>query len=154
MKKLILDKDAIYQYQQNREPYLMIDHASEVIPGISSKGYKDLKKDEWFFEVHWPNDPNMPGMLQIEALVQMSSLAILTLPNNKGKIMYLSSSKNLKFIKKIIPNSRLNIETKIKSFKRGIAMCDGIGMVGSDLVCKAEFTLILPDQLKKYNLNK
>ena len=151
MKKLILDKDAIYQYQQNREPYLMIDHASEVIPGISSKGYKDLKKDEWFFEVHWPNDPNMPGMLQIEALVQMSSLAILTLPNNKGKIMYLSSSKNLKLIKKIIPNSRLNIETKIKSFKRGIAVCDGVGTVENEIVCKAEFILILPDELKKYN---
>ena len=130
----------------------MIDHASEVIPGISSKGYKDLKKDEWFFEVHWPNDPNMPGMLQIEALVQMSSLAILTLPNNKGKIMYLSSSKNLKFIKKIIPNSRLNIETKIKSFKRGIAVCDGVGTVENEIVCKAEFILILPDELKKYNL--
>lgn len=154
MKKLILDKDAIYQYQQNREPYLMIDHASEVIPGISSKGYKDLKKDEWFFEVHWPNDPNMPGMLQIEALVQMSSLAILTLPNNKGKIMYLSSSNNLKFIKKIIPNSRLNIETKIKSFKRGIAVCDGVGTVENEIVCKAEFILILPDELKKYNLGK
>ena len=96
----------------------------------------------------------MPGMLQIEALVQMSSLAILTLPNNKGKIMYLTSSNNLKFIKKVIPNSRLTIETKIKSFKRGIAMCDGIGMIKNDLVCKAEFTLILPDQLKKYNLNK
>ena len=154
MKKLILDKDAIYQYQQNREPYLMIDHASEVIPGISSKGYKDLKKDEWFFKVHWPNDPNMPGMLQIEALVQMSSLAILTLPNNKGKIMYLSSSNNLKFIKKIIPNSRLNIETKIKSFKRGIAVCDGVGTVENEIVCKAEFILILPDELKKYNLGK
>ena len=132
----------------------MIDHATEVVPGVSSRGYKDLKKDEWFFEVHWPNDPNMPGMLQIEALVQMSSLAILTLPNNKGKIMYLASSNNLKFIKKVIPNSRLTIETKIKSFKRGIAMCDGIGMIKNDLVCKAEFTLILPDQLKKYNLNK
>ena len=154
MKNLILDKKAIHEYQQNREPYLMIDHATEVVPGISSKGYKDLKKDEWFFEVHWPNDPNMPGMLQIEALVQMSSLAILTLPNNKGKIMYLTSSNNLKFIKKVIPNSRLTIETKIKSFKRGIAMCDGIGMVENDLVCKAEFTSILPDQLKKYNLNK
>lgn len=154
MKNLILDKKAIHEYQQNREPYLMIDHATEVVPGVSSKGYKDLKKDEWFFEVHWPNDPNMPGMLQIEALVQMSSLAILTLPNNKGKIMYLTSSNNLKFIKKVIPNSRLTIETKIKSFKRGIAMCDGIGMVENDLVCKAEFTLILPDQLKKYNLNK
>ena len=143
MKKLILDKNAIFEYQQNREPYLMIDYATEVVPGISSKGYKDLKKDEWFFEVHWPNDPNMPGMLQIEALVQMSSLAILTLPNNKGKIMYLTASNNL-----------LNIETKIKSFKRGIAVCNGVGTVGDSIVCKADFTLILPDQLKIYNLKK
>ena len=95
----ILDKNKIYEYQQNKEPYLMIDFASEVIPGVSSKGYKILKSDEWFFKVHWPGDPNMPGMLQIEALVQMSSLAILTLPGNKGKIMYLTGANNLKFIK-------------------------------------------------------
>ena len=87
MKKLILDKKSILDYQQNRDPYLMIDYASEVIPGVSAKGYKELKKDEWFFKVHWEFDPNMPGMLQIEALVQMSALAILTLPGKKGKTM-------------------------------------------------------------------
>ena len=86
MKKIVLDKKKIYEYQQNREPYLMIDFASEVIPGVSAKGYKELKSDEWFFKVHWLNDPNMPGMLQIEALVQMSSLAILSLKGNKGKV--------------------------------------------------------------------
>ena len=154
MKKISLDKEQIYEYQQNREPYLMIDHASEVIPGVSSKGYKDLKEDEWFFKVHWPKDPNMPGMLQVEALVQMSSLAILTLPNNKGKIMYLVSSNNIKFIKKILPKSRFNIDTKIKSFKRGIAICEAIGSVNNEIVCKAEFNLILPDEIKKYSLNK
>ena len=86
MKKLQLDKNEIYEYQQNREPYLMIDFATEIVPGKSAKGYKYLSKDEWFFKVHWPNDPNMPGMLQIEALVQMSALSILTLPDNKGKL--------------------------------------------------------------------
>ena len=154
MKKISLDKEQIYEYQQNREPYLMIDHASEVIPGVSSKGYKDLKEDEWFFKVHWPKDPNMPGMLQVEALVQMSYLAILTLPNNKGKIMYLVSSNNIKFIKKILPKSRFNIDTKIKSFKRGIAICEAIGSVNNEIVCKAEFNLILPDEIKKYSLTK
>ena len=154
MKKIVLDKKKIYEYQQNREPYLMIDFASEVIPGVSAKGYKELKSDEWFFKVHWLNDPNMPGMLQIEALVQMSSLAILSLKGNKGKVMYLTSANNLKFIKKIIPDSRLDIETKIKSFKRGIAICEGVGMVNNEIACKANFTLILPDELKAYTLKK
>ena len=96
----------------------------------------------------------MPGMLQIEALVQMSALSILTLPNNKGKAMYLTSANNLKFSKKIIPNNRLYIETKIKSFKRGLAICEGVGLIKNEIACKAEFNLILPDEIKKYNLKK
>ena len=78
MRKLILDKKKILMYQQNRDPYLMMDYVTDVKPGISSEGYKDLI-DDWFFEVHWKNDPNMPGMLQIESLVQMASISILTL---------------------------------------------------------------------------
>ena len=154
MKILSLNKNEICEYQQNRDPYLMIDFATEVVPGKSAKGYKDLSEKEWFFKVHWPGDPNMPGMLQVEALVQMSSLAILTLPNNKGKIMYLVSSDKIKFIKKIIPNSRFNLESKIKYFKRGIASCEGSGFVNNELVCKAEFNLILPEEIKQYNLKR
>jgi len=154
MKKIVLDKTGILDYQKNREPYLMIDYATEIIPGQISKGYKDLKEGEWFFKVHWPNDPNMPGMLQIEALVQMCALSILTLPGNKGKVMYLTSANNIKFIKKIIPNSRLYIESKIKSFKRGLAICEAVGLVKNEIVCKAEFNLILPEEIKKYNLKE
>ena len=154
MKTLTLDKKGIYEYQQNREPYLMIDHASEVIPGVSAKGYKDFKIDEWFFKVHWKNDPNVPGMLQIEALVQMCALSILSLPANKGKVVYLTSANNLKFFKKIMPGKRLYINTKIKSFKRGVAVCEGEGLIEKNVACKAEFNLILPEEIKKYNLKE
>ena len=153
MKQVIsLDKKQILDYQQNKPPYLMIDEATEIIPGESAKGYKELKIDEWFFKVHWENDPNMPGMLQVEALVQMSALALLTLPGNKGKVMYLTSANNMKFIKKIIPGMRLDIETSIKSFKRGLAVCDGIGLINNEIACKASFNLILPDEIKKYKI--
>tara|TARA_Y100001970_G_C13415034_1_gene453804 strand:- start:22 stop:486 length:465 start_codon:yes stop_codon:yes gene_type:complete len=154
MKTLNLNKQGIYEYQQNREPYLMIDHATEVIPGVSAKGYKDFKNDEWFFKVHWKNDPNVPGMLQIESLVQMSALSILSLPGNKGKVVYLTSANNLKFVKKIVPGNRLYIDTKVKSFKRGVAFCEGQGSIENNLACKAEFSLILPEEIKKYNLKK
>lgn len=149
-----LDKKKILELQKNRPPYLMIDYAEEVIPGKSAKGYKDLPEDEWFFKVHWENDPNVPGMLQVEALVQMCALSILCLPGNKGKVMYLVSATNLKFIKKILPKNRLYIETKVKSYKRGLAICEGVGLVDKKIVCKAEFNLILPEEIKKYNLQK
>ena len=94
-----LDKKEILEYQQNRHPYLLIDFVDEVIPGKSAKGYKYLEKDEWFFKVHWPQDPNMPGMLQIESLVQMCALSLLTMPGNKGKLVYLISADKIKLKK-------------------------------------------------------
>ena len=90
-----LDKKQIIKIQKNRDPYLLMDCATKVIPGKSIEGYKFLRKNEWFFKVHWPGDPNMPGMLQVESLVQMSSLIVLTLPGMKGKTLYLADSNNI-----------------------------------------------------------
>ena len=55
------------------------------------------------FKVHWPSDPNVPGVLQIECLFQTASLAILAKPENSGKIMYVSSLDKVRFLKKITP---------------------------------------------------
>ena len=149
---MILDKKAILEYQQNRDPYLMIDYVSEVEPGKYANGYKVLKEDEWFFKVHWPKDPNMPGMLQIESLVQMAAMSILTMPGNKGKIMYLVSANKLKFVKKILPGDKLEINTEVKIFKRGMATFEGRGTVKDQTVCQAEFNLILPEEIKNFNM--
>tara|TARA_B110000014_G_C20119970_1_gene593061 strand:- start:2535 stop:2990 length:456 start_codon:yes stop_codon:yes gene_type:complete len=149
-----LNKKEILDYQKNRHPYLMIDFAEEVIPGKSAKGYKDLPEDEWFFKVHWPEDPNMPGMLQIESLVQMSALSLLTMPGNKGKLVYLISADKIKLQTKIIPKSRLIIETQVKSYNRGIAKCQGKGFVNNKIACSAEFTILLPHIIKNYKINK
>ena len=149
-----LNKKEILEYQQNRPPYLMIDVAEEVIPGKSAKGYKDLTKEDWFFKVHWPNDPNMPGMLQVESLVQMAALAIVTLPGNKGKVIYLTKANNIEFKKKIIVGDRLKIETKIISWNRGVGLCSGIGKVNEEMACKANFSIVDPFELKNFLVKK
>ena len=149
---MILNKKQILDYQKNRDPYLMIDHVDDVEPGKFCRGYKYLDKEEWFFKVHWPEDPNMPGALQFESLSQMASLAILTLPNNKGKILYLTSAEQIKFYKKILPDNKIFIDTKIVSFKRGLAICEGEITVDGGIACKAKFKLILPDVIKKYTI--
>ena len=148
-----LDLKGIHEYQQNRHPYLFIDYVDEVIPGKIANGFKDLK-DDWFFKVHWPSDPNVPGMLQIEAMVQMAALTILTLPNNKGKVVYLVSADKLIFKKKIVPGNRLNLKTKLNSWSRGIGKCSGIGTVNGEMACKGEFVLILPEMIKNYAVKR
>ena len=145
-----LSKKEILEYQQNRPPYLMIDFVDEVIPGKSARGYKNLAEDEWFFKVHWSKDPNMPGMLQIESLVQMCALSLLTMPDHKGKLVYLIAADKIKLQKKIIPNDRLIIETKVNSYNRGIAKCQGKGEVNNKLACSAEFTVVLPHVINNY----
>ncbi len=142
-----LNKKQILKIQKNRDPYLLIDSATKVIPGNSIEGYKILKKNEWFFKVHWPGDPNMPGMLQVEAMVQMSSLIIFTLPKMAGKTLYLADSNNIKFFKKIVPGDKLNIKSKLISETRGLYKFNAEGYIKNKLACKASFTLILPNSL-------
>ena len=147
-----LDKEQICQYQQNRDPYLMIDYVTEVVPGKKAEGYKDLNEDEWFFKVHWPKDPNMPGMLQIEALTQMSALSVLTLPGNQGEIMYLISADKLVFKKKVLPKKRFVIKTEVIKYQRGLLSCDAIGLVDDEKVCSAKLNLALSKEIKKYSI--
>ena len=154
MKETTLDLNQIKEYQQNRNPYLFVDYIDKLVPGEISNGYKMLSKDEWFFKVHWPGDPNMPGMLQVEALVQTSALALTSLPNNKGKLVYLISADRLRFIKKILPGSKLVLNTTIKDYKRGIANVEGKAFVDNALVCSADFKIIMPEELNKFKINK
>ena len=119
MKKIVLDKNGIHEVQQNRDPYLLIDYASEVIPGKSAKGYKDLNEEEWIFKVHWPNDPNMPGMLQLEAMSQTASLALFSanIPPSK---LYLASVDKAIFRRKVVPESLIQISATLIAEIRNI----------------------------------
>jgi 3-hydroxyacyl-[acyl-carrier-protein] dehydratase len=148
-----LNKDEILEYQQNREPYLLIDYVEKVEPGVSAKGYVDINKSKnWILDVHWPNDKNFPGMLQIESLIQMGALILLTLPGNKGKVVYVISANNLSFKRKVLPGDRLLLYTKLISFKRGIADIESVGKIDDQTVCKANFKIVLPDVAIKYKI--
>ena len=150
-----LDKEKIHYFQKNRGQFLMIDYVSDLEIGKYANGFKNLDKDLWFFKIHWPGDPNMPASLQLECLTQLAALPILTMSDNIGKFMYIVSASNLKFKKKVTPfYKKLYLQTKIKSFKRGIASCDGVGYLDDEFACSAEFTLILADELNKFRVKK
>lgn len=139
----------LQEYQQNRYPYLMIDHVDEVIPGKSAKGYKNLTMNEWFFPPHFPDAPNMPGALQLESLAQMITIAITTLPGNKGKTTRFISAA-LKFKKEIVPGDKLIIETKVLSWSRGLLKGYGAGYTNGEIACEAEMIITIPDILEQY----
>jgi len=149
LKKKKLNNIELLEFQQNRYPYLYIDYVSEVIPGKSAKGHKNFTNNEWFFPVHFVGAPNVPGAIQMEALAQMLTVAITTLPGNKGKFTR-AISYDVRFKREILPGEKLDIETKVLSWKRGL--CEGIGkgIVSGEVACEATLKIIIPDIFEKF----
>ena len=144
-----LDCVQLQEYQPNRYPFLMIDHVDEVIPGVSAKGYKNLSLNEWYFPHHFPGAPNMPGALQLEALAQMLTVAITTLPGNKGKVTH-ALSHTVRFRKEVKPGDKFVIETQVISWKRGIAKGRGIAYTNGEVACEADMVISIPDILEQF----
>ena len=138
-----LDSQGLQQYLTNRYPYLMIDRAIEVVPGVSAQGYKNLTSDEWFFPVHFPEEPIMPGMIQMEALLQMLSLTVLTMDGQKGKVVSGISADRIVLKRKVIPGDRLDIQAELMSFDHGEAIGNAVGKVDGRLACSATFRFSL-----------
>jgi len=144
-----LNSVELLRFQPNRFPFLMIDHVDWVIPGESAKGFKNLTTNEWFFPIHFPGNPNMPGALQLEALAQMLTIAITTLPGLEGKVTHALSHK-VRFRKEIVPGDKLVIETNLLSWSRGVARGTGIGITNGTVACEAEMLITIPEILENY----
>ena len=149
MSPFSLDEKKLLLYQPNRPPFLMIDYVTEVLPGKYANGYKNLDENEWFFPIHFPGNPNMPGALQLEALAQMLTVAITTLPGLKGKVTH-AISHTVKFKKEVIPGRKYQIKTKINSWKRGICKGSGQGFTDGEVACEAEMIITIPEILKSF----
>jgi 3-hydroxyacyl-[acyl-carrier-protein] dehydratase len=83
-----LDSTELQRFQPNRYPFLMIDYVTDVEPGKYAKGFKNLTNNEWYFPIHFPKGPNMPGALQLEAMAQMLTVAITTQKDLEGSITH------------------------------------------------------------------
>ena len=92
----------------------------------------------------------MPGMLPLEALSHVFILNFLTLPGNKGLCTNILAADNLRFYQRVLPGERLDIETELTSWKRGIGKGPARGYVDGKLVCEAEFKICIPAVMEKY----
>ncbi len=148
-KLFSLDCEELKKYQPNRFPFLLIDRVTEVLPGQYAKGYKNLTNNEWYFPQHFPGDPNMPGCLQIEAMAQMLTVAINTIPGMEGKVVHGYKHSGT-FHKEVRPGDRLEMDAQIHSFKRGLCRGKVIGYVDGEKACELETTIIIPDVFNQF----
>ena len=144
-----LNCEELKRFQPNRYPFLMIDYVTEVEPGIYAKGYKNLTNNEWYFPVHFPNGPNMPGALQLEAMAQMLTIAITTQEGLEGKVTHALEHK-VKFKKEVLPGQQLVIDAEVISWRRGVCKGKAVGKTDGEMACEAEMLITIPEILDLY----
>ena len=98
----------LIKLQPNKKPFLFLEDLVEVIPNKKVVNEYYLENDLWFFKCHWENDPNMPAMLQLEAMSQTASICLFSLKIPPEKL-YLVSIDKASFRKKIIPKMKIEI---------------------------------------------
>ena len=148
-KVLSFDAYELQKYEPNRYPFLYIDRVTECVPGKYAKGYKNLTNNEWFFPKHYEGHPFMPGVIQVEALSQMITIAMTTLPEIDD-IDVIGVAVKARYHREVYPGDRLDIEGTLTSYKRGIGKGFAKSYVEGELACEIELTLAVPSILDKY----
>ncbi|MEN9281862.1 MAG: hypothetical protein RL594_797 [Bacteroidota bacterium] len=145
-----LDIKDIIRHQRNRYPVLLVDKIIELTPGKSAVGIKCFTYNEWFFPGHFDDEPNVPGFVQIESLVQTFIMTFLCMDEYSGQKTNFVSINNIRFRRKIVPGDVLRIEASLKTLSRGIAIGCATSTVDGAEACSAEFVVALPAVLEKY----
>ena len=141
----VLTTKEIMDIIPHRHPFLLVDTIEELVPGVRAAGKKCVTYDEYYFRGHFPQEPVMPGVLIVEALAQTGAVAILSKPENKGKIALFGGVKNARFRRKVVPGDVLEMTCTITGRKGPLVMGEGKALVGGKTAAVAEMTFALVD---------
>ena len=104
-----LNIQQIMEILPHRPPFLLVDRITGGEPGVWAQGIKCVTVNEPFFAGHFPGYHVMPGVLIMEALAQVGAVAILSLPENKGKLAFFGGIKNARFKRQVVPGDVLEL---------------------------------------------
>lgn len=140
-----VDISGIRNILPHRYPFLFVDRVLELQPGKRAVAIKNVTANEPFFQGHFPDRPVMPGVLMVEAMAQVGGIAVLTAPENKGKLALFMAIDNVKFRKIVEPGDQLIFEVDVLKCKSRIAQVKGVAKVDDKVVVEADLMFSFTD---------
>lgn len=139
-KAPVMDINRIKELLPHRYPFLLVD---KIIDAGSNYivGVKSVSGNEPFFQGHFPQEPVMPGVLQVEAMAQVGGLLVLSgVEDPESYSTYFMKIDGVKFRQKVVPGDTLIFRLELLApIRRGISTMKGYAFVGEKVVCEAEF---------------
>lgn len=136
----VIDINGIRKLLPHRYPFLLIDKIIK-LDRKSCVAVKNVTVNEPFFPGHFPQEPVMPGVLQVEAMAQAAGVLVLNYLDEPEKYStYFLKIDNVKFRQKVVPGSTLLLNVSLMTeIRRGCASVKGYAFIGEKIVCEAEF---------------
>lgn len=138
-----MDINEIMATIPHRYPFLLIDRVEELEAGKRAVAKKNVTINEPFFQGHFPGEPVMPGVLILEALAQAGAVALLSMPEFKGKTAYFGGIDKAKFRRKVVPGDTLTLEVELIKVKAVAGVGKAIAYVDGKKACEAELTFMI-----------
>jgi UDP-3-O-[3-hydroxymyristoyl] N-acetylglucosamine deacetylase/3-hydroxyacyl-[acyl-carrier-protein] dehydratase len=142
----VLDIKEVMKILPHRYPMLMVDRIVDCLGDSKCTAIKNISINEPYFAGHFPGHPIMPGVLQLEAMAQVSSVLMLRKPENSGKIGYFMSADSVKWRRPVFPGDTLFIETEIVKMRGSIGQTRCRCLVNGEVVSEAELKFALMDR--------
>ncbi len=145
----IYNIDEIMKMLPHRYPFLLVDRLEVEVPGEKGVGLKNLTMNELFFQGHFPGNPIMPGVLQIEAMAQTAGCVVMSANDDyatqKRSVLFMAVD-GVKFRKPVRPGDQLKMYVEKVKVRRNIFVFHGVGKVDDQVVSEADLTAMIIEE--------
>ena len=137
------DSNQIAEILPHRYPFALVDRIVDGEPGKWAKGIKCVTVNEPFFQGHFPQTHVMPGVLLIEAMAQVGGVAILSLPENRGKLAFLGRVHDARFKRQVVHGDVVEMECVLTKQRGPIGVGQCRATVNGEVAVTAEITFAI-----------